>query len=165
MVISMPGFPALPAARLVQWAGVLATVAVLTLLAWLGATVFWSFNTPTSVAPPAAIETDPVRAAQSIAVRHLFGETATAPVVAKASVLPDIVLRGVVAPSLPGRRGIAVLAIGGKPAIAVQSGEEVAPGIKLARVLPTSVELDRAGQTQALSLPERGKVPTAKNPE
>ncbi|MGZ8267385.1 MAG: type II secretion system protein N [Burkholderiales bacterium] len=157
----MPGFPAPSAARLVKWAGMLATLAMLAMLAWLGARVFWSLNTPTTVAPPVGIETDPVRAAQSIAARHLFGEApATAPVVLKAAALPDIVLRGVIAPSQPGRPGAAVLTIAGKPAVAVRAGEEVAPGAKLVRVLPGSVEIERSGHVQTLSLADRGKAQT-----
>jgi general secretion pathway protein C len=160
-------FPRLPSARLIQWAGALATLAMLAVLAWLGATVFWSLNTPTTVPPPVAIETDPVRAAQSITGRHLFGEAPAAParpVVAKATVLPDLTLRGVVAPSRPGQAGAAVLAIAGKPAIAVREGEEVAPGVKLTRVLPGSVEIERDGQSQTLALAERGKSQPSPNP-
>ncbi len=154
----MPRFFPLPAARLVQWAGVLSTLAMLGLLAWLAATVFWSLNTPTTVAPLGAIETDPARAAQSIAARHLFGEAPKAgPALVKATVATDIALRGVVAPSQPGQRGLAVLAIAGKPPISVREGDEVAPGVKLRKVLPKGVELEREGQVQSLPLPERGK--------
>lgn len=158
MVISMPRFPSLPGARLAQWAGALATLAMLGLLAWLGATVFWRLNTPETVAPLAAIETDPQRAAQAITSRHLFGEAPRlAAGAVKATVLTDIALRGVVAPSRPGQLGIAVLAIAGKPATAVREGDEVAPGVRLTKVLPASVELERGSQVQSLPLPERGK--------
>lgn len=165
MVISMPRFAALPAPRLVRWAGVLATLAMLALLAWVGAIVFWSLNTPAAVAPIAAIETDPARAAQAIVGRHPFGESPKpGATVVKAAVVTDIALRGVVAPTRPGRAGVAVLAIAGKPPVAVREGDEVAPGVKLARVLPTSVELERGTHVQSLSLPERGKSAQAAPP-
>jgi general secretion pathway protein C len=162
MVISMPRLLPLPTARVIQWSGVLAMVAMLALLAWLGATIFWSLTAPVVSAPVVAIETDPVRAAQSITARHLFGEAPQAgTAVVKAVVLPDITLRGVVAPSRPGRPGVAVLAVAGKPPISVREGEEVVPGVNLHRVLPRSVELERGRQVQSLSLPERTVPPQA----
>jgi general secretion pathway protein C len=156
MVLSMPRFAPLPGARLLQWSGALALAAMIAMLAWLGANIFWSLTTPATPTPVVAIETDPVRAAQSITARHLFGEAPQAgAAVVKAVVLPDITLRGVVAPSRPGRPGIAVLAVAGKPPISVREGEEVVPGVTLHRVLPRSVELERGRQVQSLALPER----------
>lgn len=162
--LSMPRFLPLSAARLVQWSGVLATVAMLALLAWLGAGIFWSLTTPVASAPAVAIETDPARAAQSVAARHLFGEAPPPGTAVKAVVLPDITLRGVVAPSRQGRPGVAVLTVAGKPPIAVREGEEVAPGVSLHRVLPRSVELERGRQVQTLSLPERTTPPAPPQP-
>lgn len=156
----MPPLPIVSRMRLVRWAGMLSTVAMLALLAWLGAVVFWSLNTRSASAPPpATLETDPVRAAQTIVTRHLFGEVQAAPVAAaKAPALPDVALRGVIAPSQPGRPGSAILAIGGKPAIAVKAGDEIAPGAKLVRVLPGSVEIEQGAEVKTVSLAERGKA-------
>ena len=156
MVLSMPRLAPLPGARVIQLSGVLALVAMIALLAWLGATIFWSLTMPTPSTPVVAIESDPVRAAQSIASRHLFGESPQAgAALVKAVVLPDITLRGVVAPSRPGRPGIAVLAIAGKPPVSLREGDEVVPGVTLHRVLPRSVELERGRQVQSLPLPDR----------
>jgi len=156
MVISMPRFQPLHTARVAQWSGVLATMAMLGLLAWLGARIFWSLTTPVASPPVVAIETDPARAAQNITARHLFGEAPLpGAAVVKAVVLPDITLRGVVAPSGKGRTGVAVLTVAGKPPISVREGEEVVPGVTLHRVLPRSIELERGRQVQTISLPER----------
>ena len=163
MVISMPRFLPLPAARVAQWAGILATIAMLALLAWLGARIFWSITTPVASPPVVAIETDPARAAQAVASRHLFGEAPLPGAAVKAVVLPDITLRGVVAPSREGRPGVAVLTVAGKPPISVREGEEVVPGVVLHRVLPRSIELERGRQVQTISLPERS-TPAAPPP-
>lgn len=155
MIVSMPRFRALPTARVTQWSGVLAMVGMLAVLAWLAAGIFWSLTAPAVTPPVVAIETDPARAAQSVAARHLFGETAEAGAVVQAVVLPDIALRGVVAPAREGRPGVAVLAVAGKPPISVREGDEIVSGVTLHRVLPRSVELERGRQVQTLSLPER----------
>ncbi|MGE5524398.1 MAG: type II secretion system protein N [Rhodospirillaceae bacterium] len=138
-----------------QWLGVLALVGMLALLAWLAASIFWSLTGPAVAPPVVAIETDPARAAQGIAARHLFGEASEAGAVVKAVGVPDIALRGVVAPTREGRPGVAVLAVTGKPPISVREGDEIVPGVTLHRVLPRSVELERGRQVQTLSLPER----------
>jgi hypothetical protein len=145
-------------ARLLQACGYAATVAVLAVLAWVGATIFWRVTTPSVFPPRVAAETDPARAAEAIAARHLFG---VAPERrdggASVTVLPDITLRGVIAPAREGEAAVAVLGIAGKPPLSVRAGDEVVPGVRLHRVLPKSVELERDGQIQSLPLPEKSK--------
>ena len=143
--------------RAIPWLGRLATIAMIALLAWLGARVFWALTAPATPEPPIAVDTDPSRVAQSIAARHLFGEapkqgTRTAGTDSTAK------LYGVVASTGKGRPGIAILSIQGKPAVAVREGEEISPGVTLHRVLARSVEVSQGGVIQELRLPERGKT-------
>ncbi len=149
-------FARVPAARAVRWLGIIATLVMLALLAWLGAGIFWSLRTPSTPEPVLAVETDPARAAQTIASRHLFGEApAAGAAVAKARILPDIKLRGVIAATRPGQPAVAVLAIGGKTSVSIREGDEAAPGVTVHRVYARTVELKRDGVVQSLSLPDR----------
>lgn len=145
------------APRAIPWLGKLATVAIIALLAWTGARVFWNFTAPTTSEPVIAVDTDPSRVAQAIAARHLFGD-AGASRAAVAIVEATVKLNGVVAPTRPGQIGIAIVSSQGKPAAAVRVGEEILPGVILHRVLVRSVEIERGGQIQLLTLPERGKT-------
>ncbi len=138
-----------------RWSGYFATLAMLALLAWVSAQIFWALTAPQPLRAVTQWETDPQRAAQAIGARHLFG---VAPSIAAAVAAPsDIRLTGVIAAQGEGQPAFALLALDGKPAQVVREGDEVAPGIQLQRVLPRQVELLRGGQPQLLSLPERGK--------
>jgi general secretion pathway protein C len=145
------------ASRVVPWLGKLATIAIIALLAWTGARIFWSFTAPATSEPAIAVDTDPSRVAQAIAARHLFGD-AVALGAAVVVVETTIKLDGVVAPTRPGQIGIAIVSSQGKPAVAVRVGEEIMPGVTLHRVLARSVEIERGGQIQRLTLPERVKT-------
>ena len=147
------------APRAIPWLGKLATLAVIALLAWLGARVFWDLTAPATPEPAIAVDTDPSRVAQTIAARHLFGEApaqGTPGAVAKSAA--EIKLHGVVAPGGRGHTAIAIVSSQGKPAVAVRVGDEILPGVTLHRVLPRSVEIDQGGQILLLTLPERGKT-------
>lgn len=147
------------APRAIPWLGRLATLAVIALLAWLGARLFWSLTAPATPEPAFVVDTDPSRVAQTIAARHLFGEApAQAAAGAVARGAGDIKLHGVVAPGSRGHTAIAIVSSKGKPAVAVRVGEEILPGVTLHRVLPRSVEIDQGGQILLLTLPERGKT-------
>jgi hypothetical protein len=147
--------------------GWLATLAMVGLLAWMAASIFWSLTTPATPQPSVALELDPGRAAQSIAARHPFGE---APALQAGSTSvqhstpSDIALRGVIAPARKGQAAVAVLAIAGKPPISVREGEEAVPGIVLYRVRAHEVEIKRDGQLQSIALPDRTKAGTEKPP-
>jgi len=147
------------APRALPWLGKLATIAMLALLAWLGARWFWNLTVPATPDPAIVVDTDPSGVAQTIAARHLFGEApAQGAMGAGASSAANIKLHGVVAPARRGQIGIAILSSQGQPAVAVRVGEEILPGITLHRVLPRSVEIDQGGQVRLLTLPDRGKT-------
>lgn len=145
------------APRALPWLGKLATIAVLALLAWLGARLFLDLSVPATPEPAIVVDTDPSGVAQVIAARHLFGE-ARAQGAALAGAPASIKLHGVVAPAGRARIAMAILSSQGKPAVAVRVGEEILPGVTLHRVLPRSVEIDQGGQIRLLTLPERGKT-------
>lgn len=147
---------AINADNLMPWLGRLATLAMLALLAWLCAGIYWSLSAPRTPRPATAIDTDPQRVVQAVGSRHLFG-VAAEPAAAAASEPSDIRLVGVIAAQAEGQPAYALLAVEGKPAQVVREGAEAAPGVTVQRVLPRQVELTRGGQTQTLSLPERGK--------
>jgi len=152
------------APRALPWLGKLATMAVIALLAWLGARAFWNFTSPATPEPAMAIDTDALRAAQAVAARHMFGEApAQLTKGAVARTEANLKLHGVFAPARPGNTAIAILSSQGKPAVAVRVGEEVIPGVKLHRVLPRSVEIDQGGQIISLALPSVAK-PEPTNP-
>ena len=147
------------APRALPWLGRLATIAVIALLAWLGARAFWNLTTPTTPEPAMVIDTDALRVAQAVAARHLFGEAPVRPTNgAGAGLEANLKLHGVFAPTKRGQIAIAIVSSRGKPAVAVRVGEEVLPGVTLHRVLPRSVEIDQGGQIFPLTLPERGKT-------
>lgn len=104
------------------------------------------------------MDTEPLRAAQSVAARHLFGEAPAQLTKGGARPEANLKLHGVFAPTRPDHAAIAILSSQGKPAVAVRVGEEILPGVKLHRVFPRSVEIDQGGQIVPLMLPERGKT-------
>ena len=65
-----------------------------------------------------------------------------------------IKLLGVVAAS-GGRRGHAVVQLDAKQILAVHEGDDVAPGVRLAEVLPDHVILERGGMRETLAWPEK----------
>ncbi len=67
-----------------------------------------------------------------------------------------IKLLGVVA-AVGGDAGYAVVRLGAKEILAVRSGEDVAPGIRLEEVFPDRVILQRSGVRETLAWPERSK--------
>lgn len=152
-----PQSAAVSSAALLPWLGRLATLVMLGLLAWLGATIFWSLSAPEAPRPAIAQETDPQRVVQAIANRHLFGVAPVGKASGATSSFADIRLLGAIAAQTSGKPAFAILSVDGKPSQVVREGEEVASGITLQRVMPRQVELLRGGQSQLLTLPERGK--------
>lgn len=144
-----------PSAAIMPWLGRALSIGMLALLAWLLADIYWRLSADESPRPVTAIETDPQRALQAISARHLFGVAPAGPIVS--NVPTDIRLNGTIAAQQPDQRAYAVLVVEGKRAQLVREGEEVTPGVTLQRVSPRQVELLRGGQTQTVSLPERGK--------
>lgn len=150
---------AVPASA-IPWIGRLATLLMLALLAWVGATVFWTLSASVSALdtpPPVVAESDPQRAMQAVVNRHLFGIAPAANAPGASANVSNIRLIGVIAAQSPGKPAYAILSVEGKPSQVVREGAEVAQGILLQRVKPREVELLRGGQSQLLTLPERGK--------
>ena len=144
--------------RLLSWLGGMAALAALALLGWFGAGIFWKLTTPLTTEPAIAVDTDPMRSANAVAAKHLFGEAPVQKGIAVASlVASDIKLFGVVAAGRKDRPGVAIVSVKGKPPVAIREGDEVTPGVIVQRVLVRSVEISSARGTQVLSLPERGK--------
>ncbi len=66
----------------------------------------------------------------------------------------NITLVGVIAQGQQGQ-GIALLAVDGRPAMALHAGEEIATGVTLAEVRADRVVLNRSGVSQEIRLPAK----------
>lgn len=131
------------------WLVRLLNAALLILAAAVGAHWFWIFAAPAVTAP---METPIAAAAHPAAViqrAHLFGATANAP--QAAPVRTDLVLRGIYANP---DGGMAVIALDRGRMVTVRTGEEIAPGIKLERVLRDHVFVNQGGISQRIDLPQ-----------
>jgi general secretion pathway protein C len=124
--------------------------ALLVLAAIVCAHWFWIFAAPVVTAPIETPLAEAARPAAMIQRAHLFGATANAPQVAP--VRTDLVLRGIYA-NRDG--GMAVIALDRGRMVTVRAGEEIAPGIKLERVLRDHVLVNQGGITQRIELPQR----------
>lgn len=69
----------------------------------------------------------------------------------------SIRLLGVVA-ATAGRPGYAVMQLDAKQSLAVREGEIVTPGVRLDKVYPDHVTLERSGTRETLAWPARGKA-------
>lgn len=123
---------------------------LLVLAAIMCAHWFWIFAAPVVTASIEAPLAEAARSAALIQRAHLFGATANAPQVA--AVRTDLALRGIYA-SRDG--GMAVIALDRGRMVTVRAGEEIAPGIKLERVLRDHVLVNQGGITQRIELPQR----------
>lgn len=146
---------------------VLAWLLVLAFTAWVAAGWFWRLSAPPRQVALPSIQTQPAAVAREITSRNLFGVTGTGsagqPVVSNSRYkLIGVAANTGTAP------GFAILQVEGQPSIAAIEGQEFEPGVKLVRVLARSVEIERGGvretislQDQPLSLTERVPVPAA----
>jgi len=106
-------------------------------------------------APPQTVQSAP----RLDAAAALFGGR---PTIAAAS---NFQLKGVIVAS-HAADSVALLAVGGKPAQAVKTNTEVAPGVKVREVQPRYVLLSEGGVEKRVELPEdvkgraRGDIPT-----
>jgi len=66
----------------------------------------------------------------------------------------DIRLVGVIAQGARGK-GVALLAVDGRPPVALRAGEEIAAGVALAEVRADRVVVSRSGATQEIRLPAK----------
>ena len=97
---------------------------------------------PVKSLPTADLAIDPQRA-DTAAIARLFGASPEA--------AGGIRALGVMAEGASGR-GIAVIAIDGKPARAVRAGETIAPGVVLAEVQRDGVLINRSGALQQIRI-------------
>jgi type II secretory pathway component PulC len=138
---------------------VLSTVlsaATLVLLAIVCAYWFWIFAAPTGSAAVEPLTTATTRPLDAIRRARLFGEGAG--VATAAPVRTDLVLRGI---SASKNGGLAVIALDRSRTVTVRSGDEIAPGILLERVLHDHVIVVQNGMTQRIELPQRKPVDTS----
>lgn len=132
-----------------------ALVSSLTLvaLALLGAVLaYWTWAWFAPRAEP-RIEASTVQSGSVTAAAAIFGDVPRN----QESAAPTgiaIKLLGVVAAS-PGRRGYAIVQLEAKQILAVEEGEEISPGIRLAEVHVANVILERNGLRETLALPEK----------
>lgn len=137
-------------------------------LAWLGLLLVtvWLISSwlplhaaaTNSPLPPPQPQADAMRAAQSIAARHLMGLTQVRLAEEAVPDPPRYRLLGAMTSSRQGR-GFVVLAEEGKPMMAVLEGEELADGVTVSRIFADKVVLGRAGTRETLDLsyaPNRG---------
>jgi hypothetical protein len=123
----------------------------LALTAWILAAWYWRLSsTPVQSAHPSPVS-DPAVAAHDIASRQLFGLPASALVASSNAPPPSLVVIGVSTRwgQLP---GYAIIKDGNAPANSFVEGDEIAAGIKLARVLADAIEVDRNGVRETIAL-------------
>lgn len=147
-------FSRLSGSRLARLGPLVAWAIALAIAAWVAVDLFWRFATPRPPALPVATEADPQRAAQAIASRHLLGQGA-APGAQNITAAPSRYSLQAVVTGADGRPGWAVLTIDGGPQQGFVEGQDIRPGLQLARVLPDSVELLASGARQRVMLAER----------
>jgi hypothetical protein len=124
-------------------------IGALALAAWLAAGWFWHLTGPEPVIAVMQQITDPLAAARSVTQRHLFGNAETT---SAAELAPrNFTLLGAMTASQQ-QPGFAVLAETGKPAVSVFEGDELAPGIRLEKVMPDKVSIIFNGRSETLEL-------------
>lgn len=132
----------------------LAWAVVLAIVAWVAAGWYWRLASPRIEQAVPAVNTEVAAVTREIVGRNLFG----APVVAEqAQVVSNsrYKLIGVAANS--GRApGFAILQVDDKASLSAIEGQEIEPGVKLVRVLPRAVEIERNGLRETVPLNESG---------
>lgn len=135
-----------------RWLPMTFTLALLALIGWIAARWFWILMAPSPAplaAPLAAEARNPVDA---VINARPFGAVAVTSSTPSPQQVGDLILRGI---SSTRRGGIAIIAVDKGRTVAVNAGDEIAPGIRLERVLPDHVIVNRAGVPQRLELPQR----------
>jgi general secretion pathway protein C len=128
----------------------LTTVAALILLGLVAAYWSWAWLAPRPEALAPAVADTNVHVASA---NGLFGNLERGRNIAAPTGIA-VRLLGVVAAS-GGRRGYAVVQLEAKRSLAVQEGEDVAPGIRLAEIAADHVVLDRGGVRETLAWPKK----------
>ncbi|PHV10169.1 type II secretion system protein N [Chitinimonas sp. BJB300] len=139
MIISLPASP---------WFYRCLNGLLVLLTAWLAAGLLWQLFAPKSPLPVAAPNAMPVVQASTdmSALNALFGEQAAAEVSLSSLGLK---LRGVIATASP---AAAIFDRSGASALAVKTGEEVEPGVRLVEVAADHALLDNRGRRERIDL-------------
>ena len=145
----------LPWQRAARLGPLLAWSLALAVTAWVAADLFWRFTAPRPPALPVASLADPQQAAQAIATRHLMGQGPAAGAPTQVAAPGRYTVQAVVT-GAAGRPGWAIVAIDGGAQQGVVEGQEIRPGVTLARVAGDGVELTVGGARQRVALAERG---------
>lgn len=127
----------------------LAAIAAWLLLRLVGSLLPHDDAAPADAAPPEAAASPTASTRDSLAHWHLFGNT---PVASTGPSTTSLILRGTLADADP-KAGIAVIADAGKGERSWRVGEEVSPGVRLARVYADRVVVTREGNEETLQLP------------
>lgn len=152
-------------ARAARLGPLLAWGVALAVTAWVAVDLFWRFTAPRPPALPVATEADPLRAAQAIASRHLLGKGAAPGTPAAVAAAPGRYTVQAVVTGAAGRPGWAVIAVDGGPQQGFIEGQEIRPGVTLARVAGDGVELTLGGAArQRVALADRGTPGTPGDP-
>ena len=125
-------------------------LAALVLLGLVLAYWSWTWLGPR---PEPRVETTAEPTGRMASANELFGRVERG---ADAPTGSAIKLLGVVA-AAGGKPGYAVVRLDAKQVVAVRAGEEVAPGIRLEKVFPDHVILQRNAVRETLAWPERSK--------
>ena len=158
--LALPGVrPALPPLHDVLW------WALATLIAFLGAALFWAVITPVSPLGnwrPAAIrEMSPTARAALFASIDPFNRTPPAADAAQQGAVTSLALTLFATRSTPGGGGSAIIAGADGVQNVYRTGAEVQPGVTLAGVAFDHVELSRNGARELLYLDQSGPAPDA----
>jgi len=138
--------------RTAERAAMLCCALLAALAAWLLLRFAWALlpgdaTAPVDATPAGTAAITPART--SVARWHLFGNT---PQAASGPSTTSLILRGTLADADP-KAGIAVIADAGKGERSWRVGEEVSPGVRLARVYADRVVVTRDGNEETLTLP------------
>ncbi len=119
--------------------------------------VWWAPSPlPPSIAPAES-------SAHLTAAGSLFGQQGASTVQADAPTGLAVTLLGVMAAEAPGV-GYALLKLGAQETRVVRAGGQLAPGIRVERILPQQVILERNGLRETLAWPRAAQAPaTTKN--
>ncbi|TCO41403.1 type II secretion system protein N [Dokdonella fugitiva] len=159
-------FPAHDRGRVALLAANLCCALLAVLALWLLVRLLWALvpgdDAAIAPAPVPAGVASAAAPARSIAQWHLFG-SAPAQRGGDGPSTTSLILRGTLADADP-KAGIAVIADAGNGERSWRVGEEVSPGVRLARVYADRVVVTRDGTEETLALPRDGDLRPASVP-
>lgn len=152
--------------RLAPLLPVVAWLLVAGIVAWIAAGWYWRLAAQRSEQAVPSVATDVPSVTREIISRNLFGQPVsnagdTAPVSTSRYRLIGVAANSGTA------KGFAIIQVDDKTSLPAIEGEEFEPGVKLLRVLPRSVEIERNGLRETLSLADNaaaGATPALTQP-